>query len=115
MRANAFTLIELLISVTLIGILSTMALPNFYRMRLTTRKTICMNNLRQIEAATDRWVFENDVTEGTVVTADDETEIYSYIRGGRPPCPSDGEYAIGVTGTYPQVTCNIEGHTLTGE
>jgi len=114
-RANAFTIIELLIVVAIMGVLLMMALPNFYRMRLTTRKAICLNNLRQIEGAVDRWVFENDINEGYVVTSSDEADIYSYLRSGLPVCPSGGEYTISVVGSYPQVTCSMEGHGLAGE
>ena len=114
-KKDAFTIIELLIAVAIIGILLTMALPNFYRMRVTTREIICKNNLRQLEAAIDRWVFESDIDEGRAVSDSDEDAIYSYIRGGRPECPSGGTYTIGVIGTYPQVTCEIEGHSLVEE
>ena len=112
---KGYTLIELLIAVAIIAILTTMVLPNFYRTRIATRKTICMNNLRQIEAAVDRWVFENDVNEGSAIAAANEEEIYSYIRGGEPGCLAGGDYIIASVGTYPQVTCTISGHTLIEE
>ena len=114
-RKLGFTLIELLIVVAIIAILLVMALPNFYRTRLTTRKTICMNNLRQIEGALDRWGFENDINEGVSISSGDEGDIYSYIRNGKPVCASGGTYTIMPVGTYPQVVCSIEGHTLVAE
>ncbi|MDD5680618.1 MAG: prepilin-type N-terminal cleavage/methylation domain-containing protein [Candidatus Omnitrophica bacterium] len=107
-----YTLIELMIAVIIIGVLASIALPNYYKTRIGTRKGICMNNLRQIEAATDRWVFENDIDEGYAVTASDEEEIYSYLKSGKPVCPSKGTYTITAVGSYPQVTCSIEGHAL---
>ncbi len=116
MKRSGYTLIELMIVVTLIAIILMVALPNFCRMRLSTRKTICVNNLRQIEGAVDRWVFENDVSEDTIVSDVTKEEIYSYIRGGELVCPSSGgTYTITAIGTYPQVTCNIDGHTLVRE
>ncbi|MEA3305399.1 MAG: type II secretion system protein [Candidatus Omnitrophota bacterium] len=111
-KTSGYTLVELMIAVAIIGLLATMALPNVYRVRAGTRKSICVNNLRQIEAAVDRWVFENSVPEGIIATPSQEGEIYSYIRGGKPVCPGGGTYTIGAIGTYPQVSCSIEGHAL---
>lgn len=107
-----YTIIELLIAVTIIALLSLMALPNFYKTRIGTRKSVCISNLRQLDAAVDRWVFENDINEGYEVTLEDEKQIYSYLRSGLPECPAGGTYTITTIGSYPQVTCNIEGHTL---
>ena len=115
MKNSGFTLIELMIVVTLLAILLVMALPNFYRMRLSTRKTLCINNLRQIEAAVDRWVFDSDISDGAITSTADEEEIYSYIRSGKPVCVSGGSYTIAVIGAYPQAVCDIEGHTLVEE
>ncbi len=112
MKRSGYTLIELMIVVTLIAIILMVVFPDFYRMRLSTRKTICINNLRQIEGAVDRWVFENDVSEGTIVSDVTEEEIYTYIRGGELVCPSGGTYTITAIGAYPPVTCDIDGHTL---
>lgn len=109
-KRNAYTLIELLIVVTLLTILLTFALPSYIRARIATKRMLCLNNLRQIEAAVDRWVFENDIPDGSPVSYSDEDEVYSYVGGGRLTCPSGGEYVISSIGAYPQVTCNMEGH-----
>jgi len=109
---RAFTLIELIIVVAVIALLTTMAIPNFLRTRLMTRQTVCQNNLRQIEGAVDRWVFENNISEGAAVGSAEEQVIYSYLRGGKPVCPAGGAYIISNVGTSPAASCNIEGHTL---
>ncbi|MBU4375895.1 MAG: prepilin-type N-terminal cleavage/methylation domain-containing protein [Candidatus Omnitrophica bacterium] len=107
-----YTLVELMIAVIIIGVLASIALPNYYKTRIGTRKGICMNNLRQIEAAVDRWVFENDIDEGYSVTQGDEDEIYVYLKNGKPECPARGIYTISTIGTYPQISCSVEGHVL---
>ena len=111
-RAAGYTLVELMIAVIIIGVLASIALPNYYKTRIGTRKGLCMNDLRQIEAAADRWVFEHDIDEGYMVTDADEEEIYNYLKNGKPVCPAKGIYTITAIGSYPQVTCSIEGHTL---
>ncbi len=107
-----YTLVELMIAVVIIGVLASIALPNYYKTRVGTRKGICMNNLRQIEAVVDRWVFENDIDEGHIVTQEEENDIYAYLKNGKPECPARGTYTITVIGNYPAVTCSIEGHQL---
>ena len=111
-KTAGYTLVELMIAVVIIGVLASIALPNYYKTRVGTRKGICMNNLRQIEAAVDRWVFENDIDEGHVVTESEEQDIYNYLKNGKPACPAKGTYTITAIGSYPQVTCSVEGHAL---
>lgn len=111
-KAAGYTLVELMIAVVIIGVLASIALPNYYKTRMGTRKGICMNNLRQIEAATDRWVFENDIDEGWLVTPEEESSIYNYLKTGKPVCPARGIYTIAAIGSFPQVTCSVEEHTL---
>ena len=111
-----FTLIEIMIILLIIGILVAMAFPNFQHARRITRKSICMNNLRQIESALGRWALENEITTGTTLTEAEEDEIYSqFLRGGEPECPSDGTYTINPIGSTPQVTCDAEGHEFAEE
>ena len=114
-KAAGYTLVELMIAVIIIGVLASIALPNYYKTRMGTRKGICMNNLRQIEAATDRWVFENDIDDGHVVISEEETDIYNYLKNGKPACPARGIYTITAIASFPQVTCSVEGHTLVRE
>ena len=99
----------------IIGLLLIVVLPNFYKVRLATRKAICVSNLRQIEGAIDRWVLESGVSTGATVTAQQEEEIYSYLFGSKPLCPSEGIYTIGLMGIPPQMTCSTEGHELIEE
>ena len=48
---TGFTLVEIMIVVAIIGLLATIAIPNFMRARTTAEKTACINNLRQIDNA----------------------------------------------------------------
>ena len=66
----------------------------------------CINNLRQLDGATDQWAIENKKATGDFVTAKD---IEPYLKKF-PMCPSGGAYTIGPVGTSP--TCTMPGHAL---
>lgn len=50
-RSNAFTLLELLVVIAVIGILSALLLPALSQAKENGRRTTCANNLRQVSVA----------------------------------------------------------------
>lgn len=57
-RCSAFTLTEICIVVTLLGLLAAVAVPHFARARVSCQQTTCINNLRQIDNAVQTWALE---------------------------------------------------------
>ena len=57
--AYAFTLLELLIVLTIIGILATLLIPVYGHMRARAQKVQCMANLRGLYVGTDLYVQKN--------------------------------------------------------
>lgn len=117
MRINlqkAFTIIELLIVISVLSIMLAIAIPGYNKLRERSHTNACMANLKQINAAIDQWVIENGITTGTVPSGSDEEEIYSYLKGPRPKCPSGGTYTIHAVGSAEQVTCSLadRGHAI---
>lgn len=114
---KAFTLVEIMIVVAIIGLLIAIAVPNFVRARNSARQNLCYNNLRLIGHAAEQYIIDNNLAATTTVTT---AQAALYIKGGMPTCPSSGTYSIGtetVSGdSGPTVTCSSHGtyHVLDG-
>jgi prepilin-type N-terminal cleavage/methylation domain-containing protein len=50
-----FTLVEIMIVVALVGLLAAIAVPNIVRARTQSQTQACINNLRQIDDASQQW------------------------------------------------------------
>lgn len=110
----AFTLVEIMVVVAIIGLLAAIAIPNFLRARATSQQDACIANLREIDAAVQRWALEDGAGPTTPVTP---SEIEPYMgrgtAGGLPWCPEDmthsfsTSYAIKNASTAP--VCKIGG------
>jgi prepilin-type N-terminal cleavage/methylation domain-containing protein len=109
-RRYGFTLIEVLIVTGIIGILITIAVPNFVRARENARSKTCAQNLRAIESAKDQYLMDYNQPRSATVSEASITGPLNYLKT-MPLCPSQGTYAIGTGQT--DAVCSIGGtHTL---
>jgi len=83
---RGFTLVEIMIVVTIIGILATIAVPNFVQARKQAQQKACISNLQQIDGAIQRWALDLNKAEGQPVTYSD---ISSYLKNAV-ICPAGG-------------------------
>jgi type II secretory pathway pseudopilin PulG len=66
-RREAFTLVEIMVIVALIGLLATLLIPSFIKIRQQSQGKRIVNDVRTIDAAINSWALEVGVADGTPV------------------------------------------------
>ena len=68
-RSNkaAFTLVEIMIVVAIIGLLAALAIPGFVKARKQSQGRRILNDARQMDAAVDQWALENGRQDGATI------------------------------------------------
>jgi prepilin-type N-terminal cleavage/methylation domain-containing protein len=73
---SAFTLVEIMIVVAIIGLLAALAIPGFVKARKQSQGRRIINDARQMDAAIDQWALEKGHKDGdTVVTSEAATYL----------------------------------------
>lgn len=106
---KGFTLIEILIVVSILGLLLTIAVPNFVKSRSQAQKLVCKENLFQIESAKQVWGLEIGRGTGEEPTKADLIGPTLFIKD-MPKCPGSGTYTFNVIGS--NAVCTVIGHVL---
>lgn len=108
-RSSAFTLVEIMIVILIIGVLSAIAVPQFMKARDSSRKSSCVTNLRQIDSRKEQFAMEARLDNGDAVTW--ANLVPDYIKN-QPSCAGGGTYTIAPIGSNPTCTQSASGHTL---
>jgi type IV pilus assembly protein PilA len=76
----AFTLVEIMIVVAIIGLLAALAIPGFVKARKQSQGRRVLNDARQMDAAIDQWALENGKKDGDTVVTVGATGASSYLK-----------------------------------
>jgi prepilin-type N-terminal cleavage/methylation domain-containing protein len=108
-RRGAFTLVEIMIVVAIIGLLAAVAIPNLITARKKAQRQACVMNMKAIAGAKENWAL--DYKKGDADSPSD-TDLFGrdkYIEN-KPLCPAGGSYNIGPVAEKP--TCSVATHAL---
>lgn len=127
---GGFTLIELMVVVTIICILATIAVPNFMKYRDTTLAAKCIANLRSIQDSREAYFLEFPAKSEIVGTETTYLRLVGEAQKGEGTaansfstanltCPKGGSgytlsCSIGQIDTMPTCPNNIAGHVYSG-
>jgi type IV pilus assembly protein PilA len=111
-RHGGFTLLEIMIVVSLIGLLAAIAIPAFARARARSAQNLCISNLRHIDDAKAQWALDTRKGQGVQPKDEDLFGPAAYLRT-KPQCPAGGEYELNKVKEPP--TCTVAGHGLESE
>ncbi len=110
-RTAGFTLVEIMIVVTIVGMLAAIAAPNYTRARKSSLTDACINNLREIDSAKQQWALEMGKTTGDQAQNADIQPYLGRGTGGslsrvycplvRPSGPLAG-YTVNAIGVVPK-------------
>jgi prepilin-type N-terminal cleavage/methylation domain-containing protein len=108
--SDGFTLLEMMIVCGVVGIMASIALPNFLKARATVEQRSCIKNLRELDLTKQQWGFENKKAPTAIPTIA-EIQVY-FGRNRMPACPTRGTYTLQRLDRNPTCTRATSGHTL---
>ena len=76
---EAFTLVEIMIVVAIIGLLAALMIPSFIKNRKQSQGRRIVNDVRQIDAAINAWAMEVGASDGAVI---DLSAASQYTKSG---------------------------------
>lgn len=116
--SRAFTLVEIMIVVAIIGILIAIAVLGFIRARSQSRMKSCQENMMKISGAKEQWALENSKSPGSSPGVTDIATGNSGYLKTFPIEPAGGSYAINAINAInaiaaePSCSTGFPGHSV---
>jgi prepilin-type N-terminal cleavage/methylation domain-containing protein len=107
-KPAGFTLVEVMIVVAIIGLLASIAVPNFLHTREVAHRKTCIGNLKQLDGAVQTWALQERKYSGDSVDSNELFGPTRYIKTV-PQCPATtAPYIYGLVGDV-HVRCTLNG------
>ena len=98
---GGFTLVEIMITVVIVGLLAAMAIPAFKKVRQASQDKAILNNARQLSGAADQYFLENGIS---TVSISELVGMSNYVKS----------LSLVANETYPGVFTQAEAITIIG-
>ena len=79
MKKRAFTLVEVLVVVAILGLLAAVGIPSFLNSQQSANNNMKEMNISTVNAAKEQWAIINNKSPGAAVTWEN---IEDYVSGG---------------------------------
>ena len=110
MNRKGFTLVEIIITVAIIGMIASIAIPMAINMVADAREGVCKENLRTIDNAKVAWALDNNQADDA---EPDEDDLVDYVKGDFPQSVVAGAlYKIG--SVMAPALCSYHGNSVVG-
>jgi prepilin-type N-terminal cleavage/methylation domain-containing protein len=106
-REAGFTLLEIMVVISIISLLAAIAIPSFMKARANSQANSCINNLRQLDSAANQFALELHKRSGQDINYPTDLTPYVKLNTGNsiPSCPAGGNYACNTVGDAP--SCDL--------
>lgn len=96
---RGFTMIEIMIVSTIMGMIVAIAAPGWLRARNLSQQRSCQENLTKIDGAKEQWALDNLKSSNDAPGLDElaREDGTGYVKS-RPLCPAEGSYTLGTVG-----------------
>jgi len=88
----AFTLIEILIVLSILGVLAGLAVPAFKMVHKRSQQKSCYANLRTLNGAVQWYSADNNITYQITAPEHFDPLVEGGFLQARPECPANGAY-----------------------
>ncbi|MCX5708027.1 MAG: prepilin-type N-terminal cleavage/methylation domain-containing protein [Candidatus Omnitrophica bacterium] len=80
MKNRAFTLVEIIVTVVIVGILATIGLPTYQNVLESSKERVCDTNLLTLQKAVEMYTMEHDTVPGALSQLNDKYIRKAYVE-----------------------------------